>query len=671
MKKVLVFPPCLSKGNVGDQALIDTVSFLLENEGIPYEVYPYHHKKISPEDYFCCVIFGNDILAYYDGFWMKQAVVNFLNSGKKVFTINCSYGKNIVQNDLNQFLQHPDFHLYMRDRFSIGEIRKQFSSFSNAPVLVADIAHLCNTTSGKKEESLKSWIEKNKKKIIGLNVHRDYKELNEEVWNALKEFISKNKEKYRFLLVPHDSREHAKEKELGAKLLQESGAEDYYVCDYLKPEVEKEITQNIHILISCRMHLGILTIPHGIPAVYIEYNGFKCEGTLEHWSIPEFSVKASNVKSLQANIEELEKNYSEYTKKISNSRNEVFKKAYKPIEDIKNYYRLKKTPHKEITYANNFDYDMKNFMSNCMTSNQRNYSQMSKTQLLADLTIDYHRIEKGLAMQDVKPNFGVESGVLNRLYAMVFEYLTRSRKYSNYKESDIILSIVYDCIVEYKQWHSARNISTICNRIDVFIKEFSFLKRENKVGGTKIVSKEHVLNNCKVPEGFFYERRSVRAYSEEDIDIKIIEKCVDKALYGTPTVCNRNINKVVVVKDPALKREILSLQNGNRGFGEHANTILIAATDLQAFQDINERKQPYIGGGMFSMSLIYALYSEGIATCSLNWDVDHKLEEELKKKLGLQNHAVMMYIAAGYQKEQYPVAISTKLTLDEVILKVH
>jgi len=54
---------------------------------------------------------------------------------------------------------------------------------------------------------------------------------------------------------------------------------------------------------------------------------------------------------------------------------------------------------------------------------------MNKTQLIASLTIDYHRIEKGLAMQNTSPNFGVKSGVLKRLYDMNKVYISKFNKY--------------------------------------------------------------------------------------------------------------------------------------------------------------------------------------------------------------------------------------------------
>ena len=47
--------------------------------------------------------------------------------------------------------------------------------------------------------------------------------------------------------------------------------------------------------------------------------------------------------------------------------------------------------------------------------------------------------------------------------------------------------------------------------------------------------------------------------------------------------------------------------------------LLIIAMDLKAFVPAHERYQHWIDGGMFSMSIIYALHSLGLSSCCLNW----------------------------------------------------
>lgn len=73
----------------------------------------------------------------------------------------------------------------------------------------------------------------------------------------------------------------------------------------------------------------------------------------------------------------------------------------------------------------NFAYDKEIFLKNCFSSIGNKYNEMTKNQLIASMTIDYHRIEKGLAMQDTKTNFGMGSNVLLRIYIINKEYLKK------------------------------------------------------------------------------------------------------------------------------------------------------------------------------------------------------------------------------------------------------
>ena len=315
---------------------------------------------------------------------------------------------------------------------------------------------------------------------------------------------------------------------------------------------------------------------------------------------------------------------------------------------------------------NPFDYDKKIFSDNCGNLRNNQYTKMNKTQLIASLTIDYHRIEKGLTMENTKPNFGVESGVLNRLYLMNREFIKR------FGEKEKILKIVYHSIKNYKIWHEEKKIKLKCPNISKYLDTYKKLGEgyeEKKIGGIKKIFKKDLIKDLNNFNLFFMNRRSVRKYSNEDISNEKIRKCIKLAIYGTPTVCNRPINKVYVIKNYKLREKILSYQNGNRGFGINAPVLLVITSQLQNFQDSSERRAPYIGGGMFSQSLIYTLHSEGFATCCLNWDVEPKKDFEVRQILGLAYEAIIMFITVGNYLDEYDVAISDKPE-PESILKI-
>ena len=313
---------------------------------------------------------------------------------------------------------------------------------------------------------------------------------------------------------------------------------------------------------------------------------------------------------------------------------------------------------------NNFTYDIDLFNKNIGNITNYQFDKMNKTQLIAALTIDYHRIEKGLAMQNTVPNFGVDSGVLKRLYDMNKIYI------SKFNKNDKILKITYHSIFDYYNWHKEKQIKMKCPYIEKYLKKYSYFKEDydkKKIGGIKTITKLNTITELKTYDSFFMSRRSVRKYSDKTIDDTLLQNCIKNALYGTPTVCNRPINKVYVIKNLDMRKKLLSYQNGNSGFGINAPVILIITSCLQNFQDSTERRTPYIGGGMFSQSLVYTLHAEGLATCCLNWDVDYKKDIKVRKILDLKNETIIMYMSVGHYADEYEVAISDKPDLKDIM----
>ena len=661
--RVLVIVPDFQLGNIGDAAIVKACEYLLKCGQAEYYLIKHKGDAVDLLSFDCLVLFGNDILAYYGGFGDRSKYMdNFLSRGKSVFVLNCSWGKDAVfKKCFEPYKAYENFYIYFRDKHSLAIVDEEFD-FYNKPALCADIAHLCPKDDYIYNEELSGWINSSDKKIVGINIHKDFKQYNDAVWQSYKNLINHYSERFRFLMIPHDSRPHAREKDLLGTLMSECGDCDFFISDYLEPSQEKIVTDNLYFLITGRMHLSILTITQSVPCIVVEYNGVKALGTLSHWGLGEYVLKAKDVGNLIVLSESIIENYDNIVLKIKERNKHVGDLSFVPFVDIFS----KKSGR--VNYFDEFDYDKKMFMQSCMSSVNRDYSMMSKNQLVSDITIDYHRIEKGLAMQDCRANFGLNSGVLNRLYEMNKEYLRRCDfAFPGFSRKDKILGVIYDCINEYYYWHIKNKKECLCPYIELYLKKYKKLKPSRKWGGTTKIQSRDYFKNINASYDFFVKRRSVRSFDNRDIPNHLIESAIEKSIYGTPTVCNRPINKVYVIKDSSLKSKILSLQNGNAGFGEYAPVVMIVTSSLEYFQDHLERRQPYIGGGMFCMSLVYALHSEKIATCCLNWDVDYKKDIKLKEILNIKNESIIMYIAAGMYPDSLDIANSPKPELSDVI----
>ncbi len=170
----------------------------------------------------------------------------------------------------------------------------------------------------------------------------------------------------------------------------------------------------------------------------------------------------------------------------------------------------------------------------------------------------------------------------------------------------------------------------------------------------------------KNPEEFFFSRRSLREFSSEIVDEAVIKRAVTLAM-KSPSVCNRQEWHVYHTSDSDLKEKALRYQAGNRGFGHKIPNLVIITTDLEAFFSGKEHYQHWIDGGIFSMSLIYALHSLGVASCCLNWSQSPKNDKLLRSLVDIkQNHTVIMLLAIGWPNIKNKVCASARRPIQEV-----
>jgi len=185
--------------------------------------------------------------------------------------------------------------------------------------------------------------------------------------------------------------------------------------------------------------------------------------------------------------------------------------------------------------------------------------------------------------------------------------------------------------------------------------------------GTMTHSSEDFQKGMLVsPESFFLSRYSLREFKTECVDEDIIKRAVSLAM-KTPSVCNRQAWHVYHSSDKEVKEKALKYQSGNRGFGEKIPNIMVLTVDLKAFVPGQEHYQHWIDGGLFSMSIIYALHSLGVASCCLNWSQTPRNDKSLRKVVKIKpNHTVIMMLAIGWPEERNNVCISARRPLDEV-----
>ncbi len=314
-----------------------------------------------------------------------------------------------------------------------------------------------------------------------------------------------------------------------------------------------------------------------------------------------------------------------------------------------------KIPEQLIT---NYGYDCQRFFKWSSLKNEK----FSQTQLRALITMDYHRIEKGLALFEPRVGFGGD--VVNRL-------LSNLQTYQQSFGLDYTGQIALNTLFSYYHFNLENGVNNellyqnLCDLKKTIINS----KEITYQGGVLKVTKHSILDAAQIDlRKFFESRYSIRRFTSEEVDISLIKQAVEMA-QKTPSVCNRQSSKVYLFTEDEDKKKVLSYQNGNRGFGDQVNKVLIVTSNLEHFVSIGERNQCWIDGGMFAMSLIYALHSLGLGTCCLNWSVELKIDNELRNVAKISDaEAIIMMIAVGYIPEQLNIAQSPRKKIEEVLI---
>jgi nitroreductase len=175
---------------------------------------------------------------------------------------------------------------------------------------------------------------------------------------------------------------------------------------------------------------------------------------------------------------------------------------------------------------------------------------------------------------------------------------------------------------------------------------------------------------CAKFDELVLQRHSVRTFTGERISDEVVIDCVGLA-QRSPSACNRQSVRVHVYSNKHDIQAILRHQDGNYGFGDTADRLILLAHDNRAVLSSSERNQPYLDAGLFAMTLIYALESRNVASCCLNlsnyWFRDLALRRACRT---LPWERPVLLIAIGRSPQSYQVPVSARPPT-ESILRFH
>lgn len=179
-------------------------------------------------------------------------------------------------------------------------------------------------------------------------------------------------------------------------------------------------------------------------------------------------------------------------------------------------------------------------------------------------------------------------------------------------------------------------------------------------------SDEAIRSRARAFDDLALSRHSVRTYSGDDVPLSVIEEAVQIA-GNSPSSCNRQPWKDRVLNQSDSISEILDLQGGLKGWSIPSKLVAIT-TDRALYADPSERQVAFVDGGLFAMSLVYALHARGIATCMLNAAHSPRTLGRVRRRLALDHsEALICYVAVGMQAGEPQSPRSLKLPPETIL----
>lgn len=273
-------------------------------------------------------------------------------------------------------------------------------------------------------------------------------------------------------------------------------------------------------------------------------------------------------------------------------------------------------------------------------------------QLAAHLTMDYHRIEKGLALPSPRRGFGKD--VIARLLRNLPAYRAA------FGEDDLVRT-VHDVLRMYQRRQGAQDHANA--DLDAYLaqNDVAAMAKHTAPCGVVPISADALFPfEGAAAETILESRKSVRQYTGALVDDATVQK-IARLAQCAPSVCNRQAGRLYVANTREKIDHVLKHQNGNLGFGHTLGALFVVSADVQAFTSLGERNQGYVDGGIFAMQTLAAIHSQKLGGCMLNWSAVSKRDKALRAAFAIADTDVIItMIGCGYPSGDIEVAASPR-----------
>lgn len=274
---------------------------------------------------------------------------------------------------------------------------------------------------------------------------------------------------------------------------------------------------------------------------------------------------------------------------------------------------------------------------------------------------EVHVIEKGLSLKDCRVGFGVPK---------VLEVIDKLERYLDLYDDQELLVFTLSIIKRYIEFNKANDENALDEQIEkryhaLESKVHSWSENESLCGGELYLTKQDIERAVNIPYfDFVKSRHSIRTFTGQPVSVDLLKKALEIASY-TPSACNRQPwgAHVFTQKENIIK--ILDLQTGARQFKEMVGALIIVTSSYKAFFG-GENNQWFVNGGMYSMSLMYALHSLGLGCIPLNLGIPQERLDKIWNICKIDpSEAPIVLIAIGHLPDSFKVAHSCRFSISD------
>lgn len=273
--------------------------------------------------------------------------------------------------------------------------------------------------------------------------------------------------------------------------------------------------------------------------------------------------------------------------------------------------------------------------------------------------IEAHTIEKGLALPVPRPHFGRD-----KIRALLDMNASWSPAVGDLSRS-MLLGALRDYRTTFADVPSPD--PSLARSIDAFLDTSETASARG--GFRKDIGR--IVKRDDFAIDFLERRFSARDFGPQSLDDGQIDAVVSLA-QRAPSQCNRQSVRLHVYRDRMRIARLLELQGGARGFVETVPTLFVVTSEITAWGGPQQRNQPYVDGGIYTMMMLLALDAHGFVSCPLNLAITNRTERAIKSagNIPARERLVVMIAAGSPPTRPLRAACSPRWSSD-AIARVH